>query len=385
MRKGFLSFYKPSIDDQECEAVTEVLKSFWLTTGPKTKIFEEKFSQQVNAQGALGLNSCTAGLFLGLKALGVGPGDEVITTPLTFCATANVIEHLGATTVLADVDPESWLLSPEAVKTKVTERTKVIVPVHYAGQVVNMKALNALGHENDVQILEDAAHCLPSSYEDGTPVGSGQNLCAFSFYANKNMTTGEGGMLVGPSELVDQCRSLSLHGLDKDAWKRFDKKGSWRYDIKEPGYKYNMTDVQAALGLVQMSKLPQFHKRRKELSKLYRQELESLKEIQLLPYEENSSFHIFPIVLRPEECKIPRDTFIEKLKEKNIGTSVHYLPLHSFTYYKNKYSWLASDFPVASRIGEQCITLPMYPAMSDLDVKDVVLAIKSVIAEGVNA
>ncbi len=360
----FIPFNRPSITDQECQEVVETLKSLWLTTGPKTKKFEEEFCKVTGAKSALALNSCTAGLHLGLKALGVGPGDEVITTPLTFCATANVIEHLGATTVLADIDPKTFLLDPSAVKEKITSKTKVILPVHFAGQMADMDSINQIAKANNLSVLEDCAHCLPNTYQDGTFVGSGDNLCAFSFYANKNITTGEGGMLTGPESLISHCRSLSLHGMDRDAWKRFEKGGSWRYDVAEPGFKYNMTDMQASLGLVQLGRMQELYEARKERAQKYQEAFKNLSGLQMPLSDDHSSFHIFPVVINPEKTGLSRDAFIEKMKEANIGTSVHYLPLHFFTYYKNKYGWTPEDFPQATHIGENCVTLPLYPALS---------------------
>ena len=364
MQTEFIPFNRPSISEAECLEVLDTLKSLWLTTGPKTKRFEEEFCKVTGATTALALNSCTAGLHLGLKALGVGPGDEVITTPLTFCATANVIEHLGATTVLADIDPKTWLIDPQKIKEKITARTKVLLPVHFAGQMADMTTINSLAKEHDLAVLEDCAHCLPNSYEDGRFVGNTENLCSFSFYANKNITTGEGGMLTGPAKLIEHTRALSLHGMDRDAWKRFEKGGSWRYDVAEPGFKYNMTDMQAALGLVQLSRMEDLFQSRKDKAHTYQEAFSNLNGLQMPLTNEHSSFHIFPIVIDPQITGFKRDAFIDALKQANIGTSVHYLPLHYFTYYSKKYGWQPQDFPHASFIGENCLTLPLYPSLS---------------------
>jgi dTDP-4-amino-4,6-dideoxygalactose transaminase len=373
-----IPFNRPCITEAERKAVNEVLSSLWLTTGPKVKEFEQRFAELTGAQAALALNSCTAGLHLGLKALGVGPGDEVITTPLTFCATANVIEHLGATTVLADIDPKTWLIDPLRVQEKITSRTKVILPVHYAGNMADMDSINRIAQENNIFVLEDCAHCLPNTYSNGQSVGNTHNLCSFSFYANKNITTGEGGMLTGPVDLVEQCRSLSLHGMDRNAWKRFEKGGSWQYDVIEPGFKYNMTDIQAAMGLVQLSRLHEMHAKRKLKSLYYREQLSDIKSIDMPSYCEHSSFHIFPISLN-KNLDISRNIFIETLKNNGVMTSVHYRPIHHFTYYMNKYGWQSEDYKIASYIGENTVTLPLYPDLSQQQQERVIREIKRVV------
>ncbi len=382
MRTDFIPFNRPSITELECAEVLDTLKSLWLTTGPKTKKFEEEFCKTTGATSALALNSCTAGLHLGLKALGVGPGDEVITTPLTFCATANVIEHLGGTTVLADIDPKTWLIDPKKIKEKITTRTKVLLPVHFAGQMADMDTINNLAQEHKISVLEDCAHCLPNTYDNQKFVGHTQNLCSFSFYANKNITTGEGGMLTGPKELIDRCRSLSLHGMDRDAWKRFEKGGGWRYDVHEPGFKYNMTDMQAALGLVQLSRMTELFNLRREKALRYQEAFSQIAGLEMPTTNEHSSFHIFPILINPQKAKIGREAFIEKLKEANIGTSVHYLPLHYFTYYLKKYGWKAQDFPHASFVGDNCLTLPLYPQLADEQQDYIIKRVQNILGKG---
>jgi dTDP-4-amino-4,6-dideoxygalactose transaminase len=361
----YIPFYRPSITDAEMEAVRQVLSSYWLTTGPRVKEFEQKFIELTNAESALALNSCTAGLHLGLKVLGVGPGDEVITTPLTFCATANVIEHLGATTVLADIDPKSWLIDPQKITEKITARTKVILPVHFAGNMADMDTINQIAKENNLSVLEDCAHCLPNTYQNGKFVGDTQNLCSFSFYANKNITTGEGGMLTGPKELVEQCRSLSLHGMDRDAWRRFERGGSWQYDVFEPGFKYNMTDMQAALGLVQLAKLVEMFELKRNKALRYAKSLSKLTCVETPQPNMHSSFHIFPILIDPQQTKMSREYFINKMKEANIGTSVHYQPIHFFTYYAKKYNWQKTEFANASYVGDNSLSLPLYSSLTD--------------------
>src|SRR4051812_776571 len=251
VRNEFLSYNPPCIGEEEIAEVTDTLRSTWITSGPKTRKFEEEFCKTVSAPAAVAVNSCTAGLHLSLLVSGVGPGVEVITTPLTFCATANVVEHLGGRVVLADTKAGEFLIDPNEVGKKITKNTKVVLPVHYAGEPVDMDAIEEIAKKNNLSIVEDAAHALPASYK-GKSIGSRSSLANFSFYATKNVTTAEGGMITGSKELIDKVRPLALHGLSRDAWKRFDKAGHWRYDVEAPGYKYNMTDIASSLGLVQL-------------------------------------------------------------------------------------------------------------------------------------
>src|SRR5690349_10147993 len=251
IRATFLPFSPPDISEEEIDAVVDTLRSSWITTGPKTKQFESQFAEYIGSAAALALNSCTAGLHLALATLGIGPGDEVITTPMTFTSSVNVIEHVGATPVLADVDPETLNIDPAKVAEKITPRTKVIMPVHFTGHPVDLRPLQDLAKDNNLYIVEDAAHALPACYE-GQMIGSIGDFTAFSFYATKNLTTGEGGMLTGSAEMLERTRMLSLHGMSRDAWNRYSATGTWFYEVVAPGYKYNMTDIQAALGLVQL-------------------------------------------------------------------------------------------------------------------------------------
>jgi dTDP-4-amino-4,6-dideoxygalactose transaminase len=382
MRKEFLHFSPPSITDIEINEVIDTLKGIWLSTGPKTKKFEEAFRAHVHSEDVFAVNSCTAALHLALKILGVGPGDEVITTPLTFCATANVVEHLGGTVVLADINADTLLIDPKEIEKKITKKTKVIIPVHYAGNACDMDAINALGKKHNIHILEDAAHSFPTKY-NGKMIGDTKNLCAFSFYATKNITTSEGGMLTGPEELISQARVMGLHGMSKDAWKRFDKGGSWKYDVEVPGYKYNMTDLQSALGLAQLSRLSELMATRKTIYDIYQKNFEGNKFFDLTRILDNceSPYHLYVIKVNPEALKISRDQFIEELKTRNIGTSVHYIPVHMHSYYYKKYGWKASDFPVASNIGERIISIPLNNCMTAQDAQDVVEAIQDICAK----
>lgn len=379
MRTEFLSFSPPCLSDLEIDAVVDVLRKGWLSSGPKTKEFEEKFKSKVGAQAALALNSCTAGLHLAMVLHKIGPGDEVITTPMTFCATANVIEHQGGNVVLADVDPETLLINPIEIEKKISKKTKIILPVHYAGHPCDMETINRIAKNHGVAVVEDAAHCMPSKIGDKW-VGSGSNLALFSFYANKNMTTGEGGMMTGPQALVDEARVLALHGMSHGAWDRFAKGASWKYDVPHPGYKYNLTDIASAIGVAQLSRLDELYERRLKIVDVYEKAfagnrfLVGLKtKLGYLP-----SRYLYVTQLNLDMLTINRDQFIDQLSERNIGTSVHYTPIHMHSYYAKKYGWRPESFPNAYRAFQRMISLPLSSKMTVEDAADVVQAVNDV-------
>ena len=381
MRTSFLSFSPPSLGDAERNEVLDTLNSDWITTGPKTKAFEAKLTAYLGAPGLVALNSCTAGLHVGLVALGIGPGDEVIVPAMTFCATANVVEHVGARPILVDVCPDTLNLDPEAAAQAITPRTKAIIPVHYAGHPVDLDPIFELARKYGLVVMEDAAHAIPAKYK-GVMVGSRDNLAAFSFYATKNLTTVEGGCLTGASALVDKARIIGHHGMNRDAWKRFDKSGSWYYEVVLPGFKYNMTDVQAAIGLHQLDRLEGFQRRRREVVAAYAQGLGGLKAIQL-PVERpevESAWHLYVIRLNLAHLTIDRNAFIEELKTRNIGTSVHYLPVHMHPFSRDKYGFKPEDCPVAADAFSRMLTLPLHPGLSEQDVQDVVAAVRDVVS-----
>jgi len=381
VRKTFLSFSPPSLGDLERAEVMDTLHSDWITTGPKTKAFESKLAQYLGAPGIVALNSCTAGLHVGLVALGIGPGDEVIVPAMTFCATANVVEHVGARPVLVDVSPDTLNMDPVAAARAITPRTKAIIPVHYAGHPVDLDPIFELAQKHGLAVMEDAAHAIPAKYK-GVMVGSRDNLAAFSFYATKNLTTVEGGCLTGAQGLLDKARIIGHHGMNRDAWKRFDKSGSWYYEVVLPGFKYNMTDVQAAIGLHQLDRLKGFQVRRREVVAAYAKGLGDLAAIQL-PVERaevESAWHLYVIRLNLAKLSIDRNTFIEELKARNIGTSVHYLPVHMHPFYRDKYGYKPEDCPVAADAFNRMITLPLHPGLSDEDVQDVVDAVRDIIS-----
>ncbi len=379
-RHDFLPFSPPAIGEEEIAEVVDTLRSGWITTGPKTHRFEREFASRLQAPAALGLNSCTAGLHLALVSLGIRRGDEVITTALTFSATANVVEHTGARPVLVDVEPDTLNISPAAVESAITSRTRAILVVHYGGHPVDLDAIRALAKPRGIEIIEDAAHALPASYK-GVPIGAGDNPVSFSFYATKNLTTGEGGMLTGAPALIDRARVLSLHGMDRDAWKRYARGGSWAYDVVAPGFKYNMTDIQAALGLAQLRKLAGFQNRRREIVASYGAGFGNLGALELPACrpEVEHAWHLYVLRLRREALRISREQFIEELTARNIGTSVHFIPIHLHGYYRRRYGYLPGAFPVAEENYRRMVSLPLHPGLSDEAVGHVIDAVHDVV------
>lgn len=379
-RVDFLNFSPPSIGDAERAEVMDTLRSDWITTGPKTRLFETRLKERLEAPAVVAFNSCTAGLHVGLVVLGVGPGDEVIVPSLTFCATANVVEHVGARPVLVDVTSDTLTLDPEAVARAITPRTKAIMPVHYAGHPAQLDPLFLLAEQHGLQILEDAAHALPSRYK-GRLVGSRNNLASFSFYATKNLTTAEGGCLTGQEDLLEKARIIGHHGMDKEAWKRFDKSGSWYYEVVLPGFKYNLTDIQASIGLCQLDRLDAFQARRRQVVDLYNGRFGKLDALQI-PVESpdvESSLHLYVLRLNAGHLRMDRNRFIEELKERQIGTSVHYLPVHMQPFYRNKYGYRPEDCPVAADAFSRMLSLPLHPGLTDQDVEDVCTAVEEIV------
>ena len=379
-RSTFLPFSTPTIGEEEIREVVDTLRSRWITTGPKAKRFESEFATYLQAPGALALSSCTAALHTALKTLGIGPGDEVITTPMTFTATVNVIEHVGARPVLADVEPDTLNIDAGEVEAAITPRTRAILPVHYAGHPVDLDALRALARVYRLAIIEDAAHALPARYK-GQLIGGGGNPVAFSFYAIKNLTTAEGGMLTADPEFLAQARVVSLHGMSRDAWKRYDQGGGWFYEVVLPGFKYNMTDIQAALGLCQLRKLEQFQRRRREIVSQYDRAFldEPALELPVTRPEVEHAWHLYALRLRLEALTISRDRFIEELAERNIGTSVHFIPIHLHPYYRDRYGFTPASFPVACSNYQRLLSLPLNPALTDQDVSDVIEGVLDVL------
>lgn len=379
-RATFLSFSPPTISEREVEAVIATLRSSWITTGPQAKRFEHEFAQAVGAAHAAAVNSCTGALHIALAVLGIGPGDEVITTPLTFCSTVNVIEHLGARPILADIVPDTLNLDPARVGDAFSPRVKAIMPVHFAGHPVDMDPLLDLARQHGAYIIEDAAHALPARYK-GRMIGSIGDLTAFSFYATKNLTTVEGGMITGAEELIDECQIWKLHGMSRDAWMRYEKNGSWYYEVITPGFKYNMTDIQAAIGLVQLERLAGFQRRRLEVVQRYNDVFGDMEELET-PTERpevQSAWHLYVLRLNLDLLTITRNQFIEEMGARNIGTSVHFIPIHLHPYYREKYGWKPEDFSVTFREYQRVVSLPLHPGLTDHDVTDVIEAVCDIV------
>lgn len=377
-------FFRPSIGDEEIAAVVQCLKSGWLTTGPKTREFEEQFADAIGSGAhALAVNSATAALHLGIDALGIGPGDEVIVPTLTFTATAEVVRYVGASPVFVDCDPATLCIDPDAAEAAITERTRLIMPVHFAGRMCDMTALCDMASRHGLKILDDAAHALPASHR-GRSVGlTGADLTAFSFYANKTMTTGEGGMLVTrDAELAGRARIMRLHGIDRDVFNRFtDPRASWMYDVVAPGYKYNLTDIASAMGSVQLARHKDFAERRTALAARYDSAFADL-PLTLPPHPapgDTHSWHLYIVQVGPGST-INRDELISALRELGIGTSVHYRPLHQMKFWSSYCE--GRTFPAADAYFDRCVSLPLFMAMTDDEQDEVIESVRSVMCDG---
>lgn len=381
--QSHLPYALPTIDEEEIAAVTDTLRSNWLSKGPKTIEFEKRFAEYVGARYAVAMNSCTAALHTALVAREIGAGDEVITTPLTFTATASTIIHAGARPVFVDIDPQTGCIDPDLIEERITPRTKAIVPVHYAGQACDMDRIMEIAREHSLFVSEDAAHAVYSTYK-GRMIGSIGDATSFSFYATKNLCTGEGGMLTTDDrELADRARILSLHGMSKNAWNRYDKKGSWFYEVLYPGFKYNMTDIQAALGLQQLMKLEKMQHVREKYAEMYSRALSGIPGLTLPRAVEGSrhAWHLYVLRLDENELKIGRDQFIEELAKMNIGTSVHFIPVHLHPYYQKAYGFKEGMYPRCESFYRSIVSLPLYPRMTEEDVLRVIGAVKAIIGQ----
>jgi perosamine synthetase len=381
VRAEFLPFHRPSIGDEEIAAVTEVLRSGWLTTGARTRAFEEAFANVIGVKHAIAVNSATAALHLALEASGVGPGDEVIVPTMTFAASAEVVVYLGARPVLADCDERTMNLDPAEIDRLRTPRTRAVMPVHLGGLPCDMDLILASARAAGCHVIEDAAHAFPASYR-GRTIGTIGDITCFSFYATKTMTTGEGGMITTESDTAaDRMRMMSLHGLSRQAWNRYGAKGSWAYDILEAGYKYNLTDIAAAIGLVQLGRVPELNEARRRIAAKYAAAFADLPEL-ICPADLDDpghARHLFVIRLVLDRLTIDRAGFIAALHDQNIGCSVHFIPLHLHSYYRDTFGYCAADLPRASRVYETTVSLPIYPAMTDQDADDVILAVGRVV------
>ncbi len=384
MSSDFLPFALPEIGDDEINEVVDSLRSGWVTTGPKAKRFEEQFTAFLGDETleSIAVNSATSGLHLALEAVGVGLGDEVIVPTYTFTATAEIVRYLGATPIMVDVDESTFNMSVSAFESAITEKTKVVIPVHFAGLSCEMNEIIAIAKKHDIRIVEDAAHALPTVY-DGKLIGTlDTDITVFSFYANKTMTTGEGGMVVTrDKKIAKRCKIMRLHGISRDAFDRYTStKPAWSYEIVAPGYKYNMPDISAAIGIHQLVKLPSFQKKREAMAEYYNEELQGLPiTLPSLPKgSDTHAWHLYPIKL-DTTLAISRDVFIERMADLGIGCSVHFIPLHLHPYWRDTYNLKPEMYPVAQDIFEREVSLPLYTKMTESDLKRVVDAVKKVL------
>ena len=412
MRKSFLPFALPDIDETELQQIAEALDSGWVTTGPKTRQFEAEFAATVGAKHAVAVNSCTAAMHLALEAIGLQRGDEVITTPYTFAATAEVVRYFDARPVLVDICADDFNLNPALLEAAITPRTRAIIPIHIAGLSADLDAIAAIAARHNLAVIEDAAHSFPTRHK-GRMIGQSlinppdpasripHHAVCFSFYATKTLTTGEGGMICTDDDaLAERCRIMALHGISKDAWKRYTAEGSWYYEIIAPGYKYNMTDIAAAMGLAQLAKAERMAARRRAIAQAYTAAFADLPALQT-PLDPDlqrpaacqgcactpermqcqHAWHLYMLRLNLERLTIDRARFVEALKALKIGVSVHFIPLHLHPYYRETYGYQLDDYPVAYREYQREISLPIYSKMTDQDVQDVITAVRGIVAE----
>jgi dTDP-4-amino-4,6-dideoxygalactose transaminase len=383
MRSTFLPFSTPTIEDAEINEVVDSLRSGWITTGPKVKRFEEDFKAYVGAPYAIPLTSATAGLHLTLLALKITAGDEIITTPMTFASTVSMIILCGGTPVLVDIEPGTLNIDVARIREKITARTRAVIPVHFAGQACDMDPLFALAKEHGLTVIEDAAHAAGTEYK-GKRIGCLDSISIFSFHPNKNITTGEGGMVCTADEnLAEEISLMKFHGMSREAWKRFAASGTPNYDILMPGFKYNMMDIQAALGIHQLPRLDGFIDKRRDIAEFYNGELAGIQELalpQYAPYRQRHAWHLFTPLVRIEKLTIDRDRFMEELKKHNIGSGLHYKAIHHHAWYREHMPITDQELPNASYASERILSLPLFPKMTMDDARDVVEAVKSVIA-----
>lgn len=384
-RKEFLVFGSPLIGEEEIAEVVATLRSGWIGTGPRVTQFEDMMKQYTGAQYAVAVSSCTAALHLSLLVLGVGPGDEVVTTPMTFAATANAIIHAGAKPVFVDVNRETMLVEPDRIEAVITPRTKAILPVHLTGRLCAMDEILAIARRHGLFVIEDAAHCIEGRYH-GRSAGTIGDITCFSFYVTKNLTTAEGGMvLTNNAKWAERLRVLALHGMDVHAYQRFGHSGYKHYQVTEPGYKYNMTDIQASLGIHQLKRLEESWERRNAVWDEYQKAFSGL-PIHLPPADEpgtRHARHLYTIVVREEECGKSRDQLLEYFTQHKIGVGVHYTPVHLHPYYRREFGYREGSFPNAEWIGRGTISLPLSSKLSKEDVEDVIAVLRQSLEEGV--
>ena len=374
MNKDFLLFHKPFISDEEVNEIVDTVRSGWLSMGPKTIRFEQEFNNYIGAGRSVAVNSWTAAGHLALEAFGIERNDEVIVPTMTFPATAEIVCYFGAKPVIVDVDEDTLNISINEIEKAITSRTKAIIPVHYGGQPCDMDEIQALANKYNLRVLEDAAHSLPAYYK-GKKIGTISEVTCFSFYATKTLSTGEGGMIcTNNPEIAERAAIMRLHGINRDAWKRYSESGSWYYEVVAPGYKYNFTDLQASLGLPQLKKVDLMWEWRKRIASRYSEAFKSFDLIQLhtIKNDRDSSWHLYPIRLNLEMITKNRAQIIDELKKYNVGTGVHFLPVHQHLYYQKTFNLSDKNFPVASSVFPRLMSLPIYPGMTDESIEKVI-------------
>jgi perosamine synthetase len=376
-----IPFHKPYITDDEIDGVVDSIRSGWLTMGPKTLKFEQEFAGYTGAEYSVAVNSCTAALHLALKAIDLKPGDEVIIPSMTFTATGEVVCYFNAVPIIVDVEKNTHNIDFFAIERAITSRTRAIIPVHFAGQPCDMDEIMQLADKYRLTVIEDAAHSLPAWYKE-RKVGTIGDMTCFSFYATKTLSTGEGGMVTtGKNEWSERIRILRLHGISRDAWKRYSKEGSWYYEVTEAGYKYNMTDIQAALGLAQLKKAEWMRDRREDIARKYSEAFNAMEGITIpdIRSDRISAWHLYVIKLDTDILSIDRDAFIEALKARGIGTSVHFIPLYRHPFYRNTFGCAREDFPNSEWLFSRIVSLPIYPGMLESEINGVIEAISDII------
>lgn len=374
MKNDFLQFHKPFISEEEVDEIVDTVRSGWIGMGPKTIRFENNFTEYIGVNKSIAVSSWTAAGHLTLEAFGLKTGDEVIVPTMTFPATAEIVCYFGAKPVFVDVEEDTLNMSIEALEKAITPKTKVVIPVHYAGQPCDLDEIHAIARKYNLKVLEDAAHALPAIYK-GKKIGTISDVTCFSFYATKTLSTGEGGMIcTNDEEIAERCTIMRLHGINRDAWKRHTESASWYYEVVAPGYKYNFTDLQASLGLPQLKKVEAMWESRKKIAAKYTEALKDLDTIQLLTLkpDRESSLHLFPIRLHLDRLNKNRAQLINELRNLNIGVGVHFMPVHQHLYYNKTFNLRDEDYPVATAAFPRLISLPIYPGMKDENVDKVI-------------
>jgi len=382
MRKDFLVFGSPVVEQPEIDEVVASMESGWIGTGPKVHKFEEMFKNYKETKYAMALNSCTAALHLSLLAIGINPGDEVIVPTMTFTSTASVVIHAGGVPVFADCEKDTMNIDPDDIERKITAKTKAIIPVHFAGRPCNMGVIMDIARKHKLKVIEDCAHAIEAEYH-GQKTGTFGDLGCFSFYVTKNIVTGEGGMVITDNkDYADKIKILGLHGMTKDAWKRFSDEGYKHYQIVYPGYKYNMMDIQAAIGIHQLPRIDKYWKRRQEIWDRYNEEFRNLPVFTPAPIEPDTkhAYHLYTLLLDIDNLKITRDQFLDEMTKHNIGVGVHYIALHLHPYYQETFGYKKGDFPNAEWISERTVSLPLSAKLTENDVEDVNKAVREILS-----